>query len=231
VREPYERVGKRTHAGMQQLERRLDRIFSRPAKEWDPTASRIKVVGAAAHEQSAPGAMTPSISYIDLRFATEGRTASSKKARRSLAGAHCSGDDGERVPTIRKFFVCLRASGPVRAIDQCWFRKVLPLRRNAARYLAEAMTDKTIPVEQVYLLGVRFAKPLCGTHVTRPPALLRGSLPDVRKRPLFQNWPKESNLLPHQREFLQGPCWAARGHTLGARCDDQGWKLLVKDSL
>jgi len=88
VREPYGEGGKRDPRWDAAARKALDEYFLVLRKNGDPDGSRdSKSLEPPPMKQSAPGANDPLISYIDLRFATEGRTASQKKARRSLAGA------------------------------------------------------------------------------------------------------------------------------------------------
>src|SRR5438477_1977327 len=73
VREPYDRVGKRDPWWDTAARKALDEYVLALRKNGDPDGSRLKAVGAAAHEAALAGCNDPLISYLDVRFGTERR--------------------------------------------------------------------------------------------------------------------------------------------------------------
>jgi len=192
VREPYDRVGKKDPRWDTAARKTLDEYVLALRPGGDPEGSRIKLVGVIAHEAVKAGCNDPLIAYLDIRFGDMGLAASPRKQEDALRGVAQEIMKSD-YPAIRKFFVCLRASGNLRRTPFNLSNTPpaeLLLRRKAAHYLAEAMTDKTMPIEQVFDAWSQIQRRL-RYDTEEVPGTLGESYQEIEK-PLFENWPKES---------------------------------------
>jgi hypothetical protein len=166
------------------------------------------------------GCKDPMVAYLNIKFAMD--QTNSKKAFNEAFSTMADAMNSSSYPPIRKFYASLRAEqqyaytfGYGSNVD---FTKPGQLLTSAREHLANSLTDKTMPPEEVY--------EACSELLYQWPGDMK-SLKicwDQIEKPLFANWPDESRSWLLKGEAYNIMASNARGAGYAETVTEEGWK-------
>ena len=178
-------------------------------------------LGPAVNAALTDGCKDPLILYLAARFATpEGKLSWKERGEqyRIAAEGLCHGE----YAAIRKFYGALRAAEALNPGENHTPQDVHYWRREASRYLNEAVKDTAMPPSEVYEACDQLL-----TQVKKNEGQL-AAFYEALDPILFKNWPSESSFFLLRGQFYREYAWQARGSTYANEVTQSGWTLFAE---
>ncbi len=217
----YERHGKRSIK------------WDEPAKAGLASFAEIRVPAKAAKRKDlfdkivtatrtavTNGCDDPMIAYLHARFVMPDEKHTPKEHAEAFRRAAEGLSQGAYSP-IRKFYAALRAAESLKTGTNTP-PEVHDWRVHASEYLNESVSDKTMPVEEVF----DACEQLLNTVQQNRQQYER--FYQAFEPIIFKNWPSNASLYLLKGTFYTKYAWHARGSDYASKVTDKGWDLFAQ---
>ena len=164
------------------------------------------------------GCDDPLVLYLSARFVTPAEKHSWKEHGEQYRVVAEGLSHGEYAP-IRKFYGALRAAEALHPGGSATPQEVHHWRREASRFLTEAVKDKAMPPIEVYEACEQLLQAVSKNDVQLE-QFYKALEPII-----FTNWPSESSLYLLKGTFYKDYAWQARGGAYAGEVTRSGWTL------